>query len=190
MGNSLTHTQRQHAKELQFLLKLSGHKIGERPLTELLLAIDLSCPWYPETGSFRLSDWEKIGFQLHTEPRAPVKTLHTWHLCWDAVQKLANPLVHPPPANIPSASLIAPSYPPPDPLTKPCLLLCRLRQYPQTQTHCLPPLSAMQKIVAEAHQQGDTEIIRATTQAGILPVVRQGANQLPQWPRLAFNYYK
>lgn len=110
MGDSLSPQQIKHHQELQFLLKQNGCDVGRVRIRDLILEIDSKCPCYPEGSSLKHADWEKIGFKLHTKPKAPVQVLQTWHLCCAAIQKIASPLVYPPPVSMPIAPLLPPSY--------------------------------------------------------------------------------
>lgn len=60
MGNSLSPAQKQHVKELQFLLKWSHHQVGEAHLVHLILEIDSTCSWYPEGGMLKPKDGEDL----------------------------------------------------------------------------------------------------------------------------------
>ncbi|XP_074985062.1 uncharacterized protein LOC142072263 [Caretta caretta] len=90
MGSSLSALQAQHRNELQYLLRKAQHDCPARALTLLLQEVRAKCPWYPEAGSLKLADWERLGQTLHEEPRAPVQALHAWHLCRDVVQRVAS----------------------------------------------------------------------------------------------------
>ncbi|XP_074980412.1 uncharacterized protein LOC142070578 isoform X1 [Caretta caretta] len=90
MGSSLSALQVQHRNELQYLLRKAQHDCPARALTLLLQEVCAKCPWYPEAGSLKLADWERLGQTLHKEPRAPVQALHAWHLCCDVVQRVAS----------------------------------------------------------------------------------------------------
>ncbi|XP_074979900.1 uncharacterized protein LOC142070245 [Caretta caretta] len=90
MGSSLSALQVQHRNELQYLLRKAQHDCPARALTLLLQEVRAQCPWYPEAGSLKLADWERLGQTLHKEPRAPVQALHAWHLCRDVVQRVAS----------------------------------------------------------------------------------------------------
>nr|XP_048724900.1 endogenous retrovirus group K member 19 Gag polyprotein-like [Caretta caretta] len=90
MGSSLSALQVQHRNELQYLLRKAQHDCPARALTLLLQEVCAKCPWYPEAGSLKLADWERLGQTLHKEPRAPVQALHAWHLCRDVVQRVAS----------------------------------------------------------------------------------------------------
>ncbi|KAG8130543.1 hypothetical protein E2320_017109 [Naja naja] len=100
MGSSLSEEQRKHVDELGYLLKKNHNEVSQRSLIWLIQEIAAQCLWYPEKGSLKLADWEKIGRTLHTEPRASVEVLHVWHLCRHAIQKFdttAISLLTPPP---------------------------------------------------------------------------------------------
>ncbi|XP_074982994.1 uncharacterized protein LOC125629380 isoform X1 [Caretta caretta] len=109
MGSSLSALQVQHRNELQYLLRKAQHDCPARALTLLLQEVCAKCPWYPEAGSLKLADWERLGQTLHKEPRAPVQALHAWHLCRDVVQRVASDrpslarLVISPPPSAPAA---------------------------------------------------------------------------------------
>ncbi|XP_074988251.1 uncharacterized protein LOC142073164 [Caretta caretta] len=90
MGSSLSALQVQHRNELQYLLRKAQHDCPARALTLLLQEVCAKCPWYPEAGSLKLADWERLGQTLHKEPRAPVQALHAWHLCRNVVQRVAS----------------------------------------------------------------------------------------------------
>ncbi|CAM5112581.1 unnamed protein product [Natator depressus] len=90
MGSSLSALQVQHRNELQYLLRKAQHDCPARELTLLLQEVSAQCPWYPEAGTLKLADWERLGQTLHEEPRAPVQALHAWHLCRDAIQRVAS----------------------------------------------------------------------------------------------------
>nr|XP_048716238.1 endogenous retrovirus group K member 21 Gag polyprotein-like isoform X1 [Caretta caretta] len=109
MGSSLSALQVQHRNELQYLLRKAQHDCPARALTLLLQEVRAKCPWYPEAGSLKLADWERLGQTLHKEPRASVQALHAWHLCRDVVQRVASDrpslarLPIPPPPSAPAA---------------------------------------------------------------------------------------
>ncbi|KAG8139505.1 hypothetical protein E2320_002333 [Naja naja] len=116
--------QRKHVDELGYLLKQNHNEVSQRSLIWLVQEIAAQCLWYPEKGSLKLADWEKIGRTLHTEPRASVEVLQVWHLCRYAIEKFdtaAISLLTPPPpcytapiVCLPSSSesmTIAPSAP-------------------------------------------------------------------------------
>ncbi|CAM5153405.1 unnamed protein product [Eretmochelys imbricata] len=90
MGSSLSALQVQHHSELQYLLRKAQHDCPTRELTLLLQEVNAQCPWYPEAGTLKLADWERLGQTLHEEPQAPVQALHAWHLCHDAIQRVAS----------------------------------------------------------------------------------------------------
>ncbi|XP_048716239.2 uncharacterized protein LOC125641000 isoform X2 [Caretta caretta] len=90
MGSSLSALQVQHRNELQYLLRKAQHDCPARALTLLLQEVRAKCPWYPEAGSLKLADWERLGQTLHKEPQASVQALHAWHLCRDVVQRVAS----------------------------------------------------------------------------------------------------
>ncbi|CAM5140328.1 unnamed protein product [Natator depressus] len=90
MGSSLSALQVQHRNELQYLLRKAQHDCPTRELTLLLQEVSAQCPWYPEAGTLKLADWEWLGQTLHKEPRVPVQALHAWHLCRDAIQRVAS----------------------------------------------------------------------------------------------------
>nr|XP_048703599.1 endogenous retrovirus group K member 10 Gag polyprotein-like [Caretta caretta]XP_048703600.1 endogenous retrovirus group K member 10 Gag polyprotein-like [Caretta caretta]XP_048703601.1 endogenous retrovirus group K member 10 Gag polyprotein-like [Caretta caretta]XP_048703602.1 endogenous retrovirus group K member 10 Gag polyprotein-like [Caretta caretta]XP_048703604.1 endogenous retrovirus group K member 10 Gag polyprotein-like [Caretta caretta]XP_048703605.1 endogenous retrovirus group K len=90
MGSSLSALQVQHRSELQYLLRKAQHDCPTRELTLLLQEVRAQCPWYPEAGTLKLADWERLGQTLHKEPRAPVQALHAWHLCSDAILRVAS----------------------------------------------------------------------------------------------------
>ncbi|CAM4657264.1 unnamed protein product [Caretta caretta] len=90
MGSSLSALQVQHRNELQYLLRKAQHDCPARALTLLLQEVRAQCPWYPEAGSLKLADWERLGQTLHEEPRAPVQALHAWHLCRDAILRVTS----------------------------------------------------------------------------------------------------
>ncbi|CAM4531615.1 unnamed protein product [Caretta caretta] len=90
MGSSLSVLQVQHRNELQYLLRKAQHDCPTRELTLLLQEVSAQCPWYPEAGTLKLADWERLGQTLHKEPRAPVQALHAWHLCRNAIQRVAS----------------------------------------------------------------------------------------------------
>ncbi|KAG8147284.1 hypothetical protein E2320_011875 [Naja naja] len=100
MGSSFSEEQRKHVDELGYLLKKNHNEVSQRSLIPLVQEIAAQCLWYPEKGSLKLADWEKIGRTLHTEPRASVGVLHVWHLCQHAIEKFgtaAISLLTPPP---------------------------------------------------------------------------------------------
>ncbi|XP_077669993.1 uncharacterized protein LOC144263152 [Eretmochelys imbricata] len=90
MGSSRSALQVQHRSELQYLLRKAQHDCPTRELTLLLQEVSAQCPWYPEARTLKLADWERLGQTLHKEPRAPVQALHAWHLCRDAIQRVAS----------------------------------------------------------------------------------------------------
>ncbi|KAG8129740.1 hypothetical protein E2320_016397, partial [Naja naja] len=100
MGSSLSEEQRKHVDELGYLLKRNHNEVSQHSLMRLVQEIAAQCLWYPEKGSLKLADWEKIGRTLHTEPRASVEVLHVWHLCQHVIEKFgtaAISLLMPPP---------------------------------------------------------------------------------------------
>ncbi|CAM4700874.1 unnamed protein product [Lepidochelys kempii] len=90
MGSSLSALQVQHQNELQYLLRKAQHDCPTRELTLLLQEVSAQCLWYPEAGTLKLADWERLGQTLHKEPRAPVQALHVWHLCRDTIQRVTS----------------------------------------------------------------------------------------------------
>ncbi|KAG8136447.1 hypothetical protein E2320_005027 [Naja naja] len=100
MGSSLSEEQRKHVDELGYLLKKNHNEVSQRSLIRLVQEIAARCLWYPEKGSLKLADWEKIGRTLHTGPRASVEALQVWHLCQHPIEKFgtaAISLLTPPP---------------------------------------------------------------------------------------------
>ncbi|KAG8128301.1 hypothetical protein E2320_015148, partial [Naja naja] len=87
MRSLLSQEQRKHVDELGYLLKQNHNEVSHASLIWLVQEIASQCLWYPEKGSLKLADWEKIGRTLHTEPRASVEVLHVWHLCKHAIEK-------------------------------------------------------------------------------------------------------
>ncbi|CAM4598191.1 unnamed protein product [Lepidochelys olivacea] len=141
MGSSLSALQVQHRNELQYLLRKAQHDCPARELTLLLQEVRAKCPWYPEAGSLKLADWERLGQTLHKEPRAPVQALHAWHLCRDVVQRVASDrpslarLVLSPPPSAPAV------IPPPGDATQ-RVALERPSSAPTEELPILPPPSA------------------------------------------------
>ncbi|XP_073209187.1 uncharacterized protein [Lepidochelys kempii] len=141
MGSSLSALQVQHCNELQYLLRKAQHDCPARELTLLLQEVRAKCPWYPEAGSLKLADWERLGQTLHKEPRAPVQALHAWHLCRDVVQRVASDrpslarLVLSPPPSAPAA------IPPPGDATQ-RVASERPSPTPTEELPILPPPSA------------------------------------------------
>ncbi|CAM4548463.1 unnamed protein product [Lepidochelys kempii] len=141
MGSSLSALQVQHRNELQYLLHKAQHDCPARELTLLLQEVRAKCPWYPEAGSLKLADWERLGQTLHKEPRAPVQALHAWHLCRDVVQRVASDrpslarLVLSPPPSAPAA------IPPPGDATQ-RVASERPSPAPTEELPILPPPSA------------------------------------------------
>ena len=86
MGGNLTQPQKEHVRELQFLCQKSGRPTSGKELQDLLGYIYKRCVWYPQKGSLKLRDWERIGCSLHLEPRVPAAVLHTWFQCRFAVE--------------------------------------------------------------------------------------------------------
>ncbi|XP_073191153.1 uncharacterized protein [Lepidochelys kempii] len=131
MGSSLSALQVQHRNELQYLLRKAQHDCPARELTLLLQEVRAKCPWYPEAGSLKLADWERLGQTLHKEPRAPVQALHAWHLCRDVVQRVAS--------DRPSLARLVLSPPPSAPAVIP------------------PPGDATQRVASERPSSAPTE---------------------------------
>ncbi|CAM5146711.1 unnamed protein product [Natator depressus] len=141
MGSSLSALQVQHRNELQYLLRKAQHDCPARELTLLLQEVSAQCPWYPEAGTLKLADWERLGQTLHKEPRAPVQALHAWHLCRDSIQRVASDrpslarLVISPRPSAPAA------IPPPDDATQ-CVASERPSPAPTEGLPIPPPPSA------------------------------------------------
>ncbi|KAG8122735.1 hypothetical protein E2320_018610, partial [Naja naja] len=106
------------------LLKKNHNEVSQRSLIRLVQEISAQCLWYPEKGSLKLADWEKMGRTLHTEPRASVEVLQVWHLGRHAIEKFGTaaislltppppcytaPMVYPPSSS--ESMTIAPSAP-------------------------------------------------------------------------------
>ena len=74
MGNSLSPLQKQRKRDLIYLLHRKGHHDISDSVEDLLREISAFCSWYPEGGSLKLSDWDKIGNKFHKDPVAPLKS--------------------------------------------------------------------------------------------------------------------
>lgn len=70
------------------LLCRTGRTLSRSQLEELFRIVYDDCSFYPECGSLSLSQWIRIGIQLHSEPRAPPEVLLTWQLCKEVVEEL------------------------------------------------------------------------------------------------------
>ncbi|KAH0630102.1 hypothetical protein JD844_012736 [Phrynosoma platyrhinos] len=145
MGGSLSSEQRDHSKELYQLVKrLVGRKVvARKDIDKLLLEIACQCPWYPEKGTISVEEWEKIGHQLKTGPRAAAPHLIAWQAVTTAVGRLSKP-------SAPLVSLINPPGDPPSynlPLVAP--LLPPIQQQPQEK------LGAVEAGIAEARKRGE-----------------------------------
>lgn len=91
MGNRLSPARTAHKEELLYLLNQADHSVQSETISQMLEKISTRCPWYPEAGSLKLTDWEKIGICLHEEPRAPIEILHAWRLCRNAIFQFGKP---------------------------------------------------------------------------------------------------
>ncbi|XP_065446563.1 uncharacterized protein LOC135982657 isoform X1 [Chrysemys picta bellii] len=127
MGGKLSSAQKEHARELQKIIRQrSCVVVSVAHIEDLLREIDRQCPWYPDCGSLQLSDWIRIGITLYSEPRAPVQHLLLWQRCKEALEgfgpdglKPVSPL---PPGDgpPPSCPQLTPPAPPPV-AAPPCL---------------------------------------------------------------------
>ncbi|XP_048726152.1 uncharacterized protein LOC125645118 isoform X2 [Caretta caretta] len=166
MGSSLSALQVQHRNELQYLLRKAQHDCPARALTLLLQEVCAKCPWYPEAGSLKLADWERLGQTLHKEPRAPVQALHAWHLCRDVVQRVASDrpslarLVISPPPSAPAAipppgdatQIVASERPSPAPTEG-----LPISPPPSAPAAIPPPGDATQRVASERPSPAPTE---------------------------------
>ncbi|XP_067324589.1 endogenous retrovirus group K member 24 Gag polyprotein-like [Anolis sagrei] len=122
MGGNVSTYQQDHAGELRKLLgQREGPKVGQGDLEDLVREIQSQCPWYPQQGSLKPSDWDKIGQTLHAEPRAAIHHLLLWQQCAEAISCLRvpdncspllapviNPVLNPPETRYPQLTLPAP----------------------------------------------------------------------------------
>ncbi|CAM5089351.1 unnamed protein product, partial [Eretmochelys imbricata] len=214
MGSSLSALQVQHRNELQYLLRKAQHDCPTRELTLLLQEVSAQCPWYPEAGTLKLADWERLGQTLHKEPRAPVQALHGWHLCRDAIQRVTSerpslapierllispppsaPAAIPPPASPPVPQLLLP------PLSSPLEPVSghRLPVGPHAPG---PPggssasaqgLSLVQQMVHAAKTRPDLTAEELADLVSVCPVTWQDdgqGNQLANWVSLPYSVIK
>ncbi|CAM4596858.1 unnamed protein product [Lepidochelys kempii] len=130
MGSSLSALQVQHRNELQYLLRKAQHDCPTRELTLLLQEVSAQCPWYPEAGTLKLADWERLGQTLHKEPRVPMQALHAWHLCCDAIRVASD---------------------------RPCLAGLVLSPLPSAPAAIPPPGDATQHVTSERPSPAPTE---------------------------------
>ncbi|XP_034291312.1 endogenous retrovirus group K member 9 Gag polyprotein-like isoform X1 [Pantherophis guttatus] len=86
MGSSLSQGQRKHVDDLLYLLKKSELSVSQKALYRLVREIALTYSFYPDRGSLKLSDWEKVGKVLHSKISLEVDILHAWHLCRHAIE--------------------------------------------------------------------------------------------------------
>lgn len=63
----MTRSQQLHKEMLVCILKEQGFKGSTVKVVHLLIWIRNNCPWYPETGTYELSDWQKVGECLQTK---------------------------------------------------------------------------------------------------------------------------
>ncbi|CAM4547934.1 unnamed protein product [Lepidochelys kempii] len=211
MGSSLSALQVQHRCELQYLLRKAQHNCPTRELTLLLQEVSAQCPWYPEAGTLKLAVWERLGQTLHKEPRAPVQALHAWHLCRDAIQRVASdrppptpteglPISPPPsaPATIPPPALpsgpLLPAPPWPSPLEPVC------DHPPPVEPHAPGPpggssasaqgLSLVQQMVHAAKTRSDLTAEELAELVSVCPVTWQDdgqGNQVTNWVSLPYS---
>ena len=80
--NSLFPQQLARKYQLSFLLTAAGCKVSDSDLTKLLNVIYTCCPWYPQEGFLKMSDWERVDHWLRIGVGI-VNVLHvnTWNLC-------------------------------------------------------------------------------------------------------------
>ncbi|XP_034262395.2 endogenous retrovirus group K member 10 Gag polyprotein-like [Pantherophis guttatus] len=86
MGPSLSQGQWKHVDDLVYLLKKSELSVSQKALYRLVREIALTCSFYPDRGSLKLSDWEKVGKVLHSKISPEVDILHAWQLCRHAIE--------------------------------------------------------------------------------------------------------
>uniref|UniRef100_A0A8C4VRP6 Gag polyprotein n=2 Tax=Gopherus evgoodei TaxID=1825980 RepID=A0A8C4VRP6_9SAUR len=165
MGGDLSVQQKAHAKELVKLLKVTGRITAAQQHVEALLhVIEVKCPWYPESGSLEVSDWQKIGERLRKEPRAPIQHILLWQRCSEAIGHLwkeAPPLASPTPAPT-SSQVTEPTSPcPPLKATAPSPTLSDppLPPPPSPSPSPSPAQSAVQAALQQAMATGDSPLL-------------------------------
>ena len=163
-------------KHLINLLHKEGHHGVSASVEDLMTQIGNFCPWYPEEGNFKLSDWDKIGNKLHKDPVAPVKIIHIWHVCWDVISKITNPLLAQSLTNLPTVPQILPP-------SKPTYLHENRNNPPAYAAHATlpmtpsplsppPPRWAVQQMFSDVMAQGSPEDVAATLPLmSVCPVV-------------------
>uniref|UniRef100_A0A674JBL7 Integrase catalytic domain-containing protein n=1 Tax=Terrapene triunguis TaxID=2587831 RepID=A0A674JBL7_9SAUR len=126
MGGGLSSAQKEHARELQKIIRQrSCVVVSVAHIEDLLREIDRQCPWYPDCGSLWLLDWIRIGITLHSEARAPVQHLLLWQRCKEALEGVG-PDGPKPVSLLPPGDGPLPSYPqltlpaPPPAAAPPC----------------------------------------------------------------------
>ncbi|XP_048701323.2 uncharacterized protein LOC125634513 [Caretta caretta] len=208
MGSSLSALQVQHRSELQYLLRKAQHDCPTRELTLLLQEVRAQCPWYPEAGTLKLADWERLGQTLHKEPQAPVQALHAWHLCRDAIQRVASdrpslarlvisprpssPAAIPPPALPPVPLLPPPPWPsPPEPVCDhPPPVVPHVPGPPGGSSASAQRLSLVQQMVHAAKTRSDLTAEELADLVSVCPVTWQDAgqgNQVANWVSLPYS---
>ena len=90
MGSSLSQ-QLACKHQLSFLLTVPGCKFSDSDLTKLLKVIYTCCPWYPQEGFLKMSDWEWVD---HWNGVDILNVLHvnTWNLCCFCHRRARNSL--------------------------------------------------------------------------------------------------
>ncbi|CAM4543915.1 unnamed protein product [Caretta caretta] len=211
MGSSLSALQVQRCNELQYLLCKAQHDCPTRELTLLLQEVSAQCLWYPEAGTLKLVDWERLGQTLHKEPRVPLQALHAWHLCHDVIQRVTSEGLSPAPIErlliapllSASAAIPPPASPPvpqllPPPLSSPLEPVCDHR--PPAGPHAPGPpggssasaqgLSLVQQMVYTAKTCSDITAEELADLVSVCPVTWQDdgqGNQLANWVSLTYS---
>ncbi|XP_068011444.1 endogenous retrovirus group K member 113 Gag polyprotein-like [Melanerpes formicivorus] len=92
MGQGATRSQQLHHDVLMRIIKEQGYRLSSQKLTLLLLWINRNCPWYPESGTYELTEWNRVGETLSEAQKSgddfSPDMLITWRILWLALTTL------------------------------------------------------------------------------------------------------
>ena len=78
MGSSLSPQQSKYVDDLYYLVTENGHSATKKEVEALVWTIGDMCPWVPESGTFDLEKWTKIGMNFQGNPKVSSRILFTW----------------------------------------------------------------------------------------------------------------
>lgn len=84
MGEGATKSWQLHHEVLVHIIKEQGYRRNPQKLTLLLFWICHNCFWFPEFGTYELTEWNRVGEALQeaqcTSNYFSPDTLLTWHI--------------------------------------------------------------------------------------------------------------